>query len=561
MADYEKDLGTILSLLQKVQSDLEDIKSSLPKPRIDTTDLPTLVWYDALPPYLEMSKGEAIPQKNSANRLNAVSTGHSEIITWLDECGYNYEVKSLKDWDDGYCKRNNIYFIEINQIHDRFDRFVEFISPEAMRLCKEGKLAFVWHFPHEGFGFEALRKKRPRKNVEAGWFEMLTLEIMKHDLVVGKHYLINGDLRIQSNFDDWKETYPKYDHVFDRVMGLDFFNHHYFLQYVHRTQLKLDANSTTVNVHNYETYGYLPNAKVRHFYIEPNDVFGEIGDPISVDRAEHHWAMSQLPRIKTREILEGIPTPEDKTKDLICFNARERDHRAVMVSELFRLGYDNNNSHISWMERKALETSSIDTWRTLCFDRLGKDEWVGSEKRNGWRELMNSIESREHFYDFWGNHGTIISDCNTDQVHADDRTIPVDMFRESYFLLVTETLYSGNSKDCLQITEKTYKALAYRMPFIIVGSYGTLEYLKSLGYQTFPHMFDESYDEIEDPAERMSAICNELKKWKNMSDEEKRDRYGKTMTTLKHNYHHFKSSSPNRMIEVKKVFDRLKLHV
>ena len=98
------------------------------------------------------------------------------------------------------------------------------------------------------------------------------------------------------------------------------------------------------------------------------------------------------------------------------------------------------------------------------------------------------------------------------------------------------------------------------MPFIIVGSYGTLKYLRSLGYKTFPHMFDESYDEIEDPTERMSAICNELEKWRNISDEEKRTRYGKTMDNLKHNYYHFKSSSSRRMDEAKEMFDRLKLH-
>ena len=553
MADYEKDLGTISSLLQKILDEIEDIQSRLPKDRIPTSELPNLIWFDTLPSYMDMRKGIALPQKNSSERRNNVVMGNSEIIHMFDECGYNYELKSLdRDWDDTYSERNNLYFVEITQVHMGFNRFFEFISPQALQLCREGKLAFVWWFPHEGFHFEGLRESVSGRVNDAGWFERFCEQFIEHDIHIGRHYFVSGDLKVENNWKDWIEGQPDYECLFERIIGIDFFHHHYFLQYVDRTQLKFDADTTTFPIEDYETYGYLPNAKVRNVYLEPDEV---IDSKRGTARGTH-------PRrqLKPEEILTGIPTPEEKTRDLICFNGRVRPHRSVMVSELFRLGYNNDNSHISWIERNMDPKAN---WRTRCFKELedveGKKQWTNST--NAWCELMSTRESKEYFFDFWEkNTGTIITDSSTDEIDVDDRIMPVDMFRESFFFLITETLFGNNDKDCLQITEKTYKALAYRIPFIIVGGYGTLEYLRSLGYQTFPHMFNESYDEIKDPAKRMSAILNELEKWKVRSVEQKKEMYGKTMASLKHNYYHFKESSPNRMDSVKKVFNRLRLH-
>jgi hypothetical protein len=44
------------------------------------------------------------------------------------------------------------------------------------------------------------------------------------------------------------------------------------------------------------------------------------------------------------------------------------------------------------------------------------------------------------------------------------------------------------------ITEKTFKPIALRHPFMVYGHSGTLARLHELGFETFPEMFDESYD-------------------------------------------------------------------
>jgi hypothetical protein len=68
--------------------------------------------------------------------------------------------------------------------------------------------------------------------------------------------------------------------------------------------------------------------------------------------------------------------------------------------------------------------------------------------------------------------------------------------QESFVYVVTETCYWERK---LHLTEKIFKPIVSRMPFILVGPAHNLEYLRSYGFQTFDYWWDESYDEIEDP--------------------------------------------------------------
>ena len=46
----------------------------------------------------------------------------------------------------------------------------------------------------------------------------------------------------------------------------------------------------------------------------------------------------------------------------------------------------------------------------------------------------------------------------------------------------------------IPIHRKGVQTYCYRHPFMVLGSCGTL-HLKSIGYKTFPDMFDERYDD------------------------------------------------------------------
>lgn len=46
------------------------------------------------------------------------------------------------------------------------------------------------------------------------------------------------------------------------------------------------------------------------------------------------------------------------------------------------------------------------------------------------------------------------------------------------------------------ITEKTFKPIAFRHPFVVAGDSNTLTFLHKLGFESFENLFDESYDQI-----------------------------------------------------------------
>jgi len=74
------------------------------------------------------------------------------------------------------------------------------------------------------------------------------------------------------------------------------------------------------------------------------------------------------------------------------------------------------------------------------------------------------------------------------------------------FSLVAET----TNVDRLFVSEKSFKPLAFQHPMIIYGTPGTLGYLHSLGFETYGHCIDESYDIITDPIDRQQAVVKVL---------------------------------------------------
>ena len=76
----------------------------------------------------------------------------------------------------------------------------------------------------------------------------------------------------------------------------------------------------------------------------------------------------------------------------------------------------------------------------------------------------------------------------------------------SLLQVVTETSYFGIKNH---LTEKTFKPVVLKQPFILASNRGSLEYLRRYGFETFGSVWDESYDLLSD-AERTGAIANLL---------------------------------------------------
>ena len=91
-------------------------------------------------------------------------------------------------------------------------------------------------------------------------------------------------------------------------------------------------------------------------------------------------------------------------------------------------------------------------------------------------------------------------------------------YEDSYFSVISETTFYSNieSQSSRFITEKTFKAIALKHPFIIVSISGSLEVLKELGYKTFSPWINESYDQEKDDLNRMLLIVDEIKRLSNL---------------------------------------------
>jgi hypothetical protein len=95
---------------------------------------------------------------------------------------------------------------------------------------------------------------------------------------------------------------------------------------------------------------------------------------------------------------------------------------------------------------------------------------------------------------------------------------PNELYRNSYISLVTESHFSEKSAF---ISEKSFKPLIHYHPFLILGEHGILSQLRNMGYETFPELFDETYDTILDDKERFYAVVTEIKKWCEKTEHEK----------------------------------------
>ena len=84
----------------------------------------------------------------------------------------------------------------------------------------------------------------------------------------------------------------------------------------------------------------------------------------------------------------------------------------------------------------------------------------------------------------------------------------IDDYSNTDFEVVLETIFDDSR---LHLTEKTLRPIACSQPFLLVGTHGSLEYLRSYGFETFGDVIDENYDSIVDPVQRLKAIVDCMK--------------------------------------------------
>lgn len=102
--------------------------------------------------------------------------------------------------------------------------------------------------------------------------------------------------------------------------------------------------------------------------------------------------------------------------------------------------------------------------------------------------------------------------------------------------IVTETIFY---QDKLHLTEKIFKPIVNKRPFILAGAPGNLEYLRSYGFKTFSNWIDESYDSEQDPQKRLSMITQQIEKICSLSNSQLDVMYNDMQAIVNHNFDYF----------------------
>ena len=108
--------------------------------------------------------------------------------------------------------------------------------------------------------------------------------------------------------------------------------------------------------------------------------------------------------------------------------------------------------------------------------------------------------------------------------------------RSALWHVVAETVFYDEK---LHLTEKIFKPISVRRPFILVGGPGNLAYIKSYGFKTFDRWIDESYDNESNPDRRMAMVVDELEKLCKLSDTELVQMHKEMEEVLDYNFEHF----------------------
>lgn len=203
------------------------------------------------------------------------------------------------------------------------------------------------------------------------------------------------------------------------------------------------------------------------------------------------YMVKQFPALRFRTL-----EPRKYHRKFLCFNRRWRWHRPLLVAYL-HLENLTSQGYISLGQCEE-HGSWEDMWHIML-----QTHAFHPEHRQYILDNKDKILSMPHFY-------LDQKDLNINHVHLMPTT--VNLYRNTYFSVVTETNFFYKQEPALFLTEKIFKPIAHKHPYIVLGRPKTLSLMRDLGYKTFAGLIDESYDNEEDDLLRLLKIKNEIKR-------------------------------------------------
>lgn len=230
--------------------------------------------------------------------------------------------------------------------------------------------------------------------------------------------------------------------------------------------------------------------------------------------------MKNLELLKNSPLLTDPYEVKQKPKNYLCFNRMPRWHRVVLLSKL--------------LSKELVD----DSYYSFDLDGLNYPN-CGPEVAN---KVMEPLEQAKHRFPMVLNRTS--ENDNPVSLSLDD----AHYYRTSYFSIVNETCYYSGKywqwSDFIHagttfFSEKVFKPLAHKHPFILVSTPGSLAQLVKFGYKSFAPHIDETYDNIVDDDLRMEAIVAEIQRLCDQTPEQWLEWQQAVAPIVEHNYNWF----------------------
>jgi hypothetical protein len=212
--------------------------------------------------------------------------------------------------------------------------------------------------------------------------------------------------------------------------------------------------------------------------------------------------------VETASRSDEIFSKTEKPYKFLFLNGRMRNHRKYLI-ERFRLSGLLDQSLWTCLDTSLQLVENINQGRWFQYDSNITLEHKGENlmfRPNGVQTLPFKYEAEPHRAQLDtqpSGHEPSIKWRLFNQTWG-DAIVDGEAYRDTYFSLVTETVF--NYPYSFR-TEKIWKPIAVGHPFIAVANQGFYRDLHNLGFKTFGHVIDESFDQIDDNQRRIERIA------------------------------------------------------
>lgn len=229
-------------------------------------------------------------------------------------------------------------------------------------------------------------------------------------------------------------------------------------------------------------------------------------------------------------------------KTFMCLNGSPRSHRIFTLALMKKM--------------KILDFGATSLWNTSTSNSQSKLTSINipntlnlccTQSTNRINDLLILNKSQQQvmtkYYESIKPHQDLLLQGKPNDNHSRYQS---DFLQSTLWHVVTETV---GDYPYSYISEKTWKVILTKRPFIILGGPGSLQHLKRLGFKTFDNWINESYENCKTFAHRCSSALNQLKSFCSLEPKQLQNIAENMQSILDYNFNHYIHVFGNTMVD------------